>query len=155
MKRGMTRRRIAMTLLCFVVIIVQSGFAAWAEPVPDLEDVGTDSHVVDTVDDSVTDAVYGDDVTEDVYDTVREEAHDDEPGFAPFSTEEEGGLPELHAFGRNNMGELALDNGGSTQLAPELVTAFPGLDIVDIAVGFSHSVVLTADGEVYAVGVNN
>ena len=154
MKRGMTRRRIAMTLLCFVVIIVQSGFAAWAEPVPGSEDVGTDSHVADAMGgDSVTDAVYGDDLTED--DTVREEADDDEPGFAPLSTEEEDGLPELHAFGRNSMGELALDNGGSTQLAPELVTAFPGLHIFDIAVGLSHSVVLSADGEVYAVGANN
>lgn len=138
MKQGSIWRKIAAQLLCFTVIIAQCGFTALAEPLPGGEGSGKDTGVVG-----------------DVYGTDGEDVYGDGPPMSLFSQGEDEGLPELHGFGSNSTGQLTLNNNGANQLEPELVTAFPGLHIVDIAVGLNHSVVLTGDGEVYAVGANN
>jgi uncharacterized protein (TIGR03118 family) len=57
----------------------------------------------------------------------------------------------LYAWGQNSNGQLGLGDTTS-RLVPTQVTALAGQTVVDVATGTSHTLALTADGQVYAWG---
>jgi alpha-tubulin suppressor-like RCC1 family protein len=65
---------------------------------------------------------------------------------------------QLYAFGRNELGQLGNAAGSGTELpnpTPRAVS-LPGAEgpVVQVAAGFSHSLALTATGQLYAFGSN-
>lgn len=59
----------------------------------------------------------------------------------------------LYAWGQNTNGQLGLGDEVNRDL-PTVVTALEDETVVDISSGTAHTVVLTADGDVYAFGSN-
>ena len=60
---------------------------------------------------------------------------------------------KLYAWGQNSNGQLGLGDEAQRSL-PTIVSALEDETVVDVSSGTSHTVVLTADGEVYAFGSN-
>ncbi|MEM9551162.1 MAG: Ig-like domain-containing protein [Pseudomonadota bacterium] len=60
---------------------------------------------------------------------------------------------QLYAWGTNSNGQLGLGDL-EERLSPVLVEALADETVIDVSSGTSHTVVLTADGQVYAFGSN-
>ena len=59
----------------------------------------------------------------------------------------------LYAWGQNSNGQLGLGDEAHRDV-PTVVTALEDETVIDVSSGTSHTVVLTADGDVYAFGSN-
>ena len=60
----------------------------------------------------------------------------------------------IWSFGSNEHGQLGLANDSYTYSTPQLIDYFTKMDIIEIACGCCHSIVIDVDGQLWAFGCN-